>query len=771
DTRHLPEELVRGCDAVIDLAAVSNDAAGDFFRHSTWSINHWARVRTARLARDAGVRHYLLPSSCSVYGASDALCDESSPVRPLSHYARANLLAEQEILPLASPSFRVSVLRLATVFGNSPRLRLDLAVNALTHDAWHTGAMTLMRDGRQQRPFVHVTDVAAAFCHFLGGADAGDHARLFNIGHSDQNMSLDELATLVQERVQQVTGRQIQRRWYGSPDPRSYRVDFSRIRDALGWQPRRTLTGGIDELLAGFDAGRIVAHPSCNTLHWTNYAATKAQIRNRRRDMLADSSQWPADKPVETSVCIIGGGAAGIILALELERAGISSCLLESGGLQLEPDIQAMYEGFNTGLDYHTHDASRLRFWGGSTNHWTGWTRPLDAIDFEKRDWIPHSGWPIKRDDLSRHYESAQRYFQIGYHLWAPSYWERRLDARYMDTGDVIETGVVRHSPPTRFGAVWGPDIGRSLRVLAFLHANVTRIALNDAGTAVTGVTARSFAGNTLQVRAQHYVLATGGIENARLLLNNRDRHEHGIGNRHDQVGRYFADHRGSRLGEFSLTNQQQSLPLYSTRVWHGQQGEARYALTSGFKLSHKTQRERGLANAGIVVGSKPAPMPSGKASPLSDSAQALSFTMLASVEPLPNPSSRITLTDEKDALGLRRVNLDFRLDDQWHAAVRRIATEFAREWGAAGLGSARVSDDHTPPENRPGYGDHHMGTTRMSKSPRNGVVDENCQVHGMKNLYVAGSSVFPTYGYAQPTFTIGALAIRLASHLTEVLA
>lgn len=190
------------------------------------------------------------------------------------------------------------------------------------------------------------------------------------------------------------------------------------------------------------------------------------------------------------------------------------------------------------------------------------------------------------------------------------------------------------------------------------------------------------------------------------------------------------------------------------------------FTITCGVKLTAQTQRRLKLPNFGVVFTHKRLVPAQVLPMPLARQGYVPVVASIASVEPLPNPASRITLTAEKDPLGMRRVALDFRLGDEYREQLHRCGMAFATAWAQAGFGPAQPDRDFAIPPGRPGYGDHHMGTTCMADNPRKGVVDSNCRIHGLDNLYVAGSSVFPTFGYAQPTFTIGALAIRLARHL-----
>src|SRR5438876_718570 len=189
DSRKIRAEHLAGTEAVVDLAALSNDPSGELFQKETWEINCEARVRTAKLAKELGVQRYILPSSCSVYGFQangQAVCEQSE-TNPLTTYAKANRAAEEGILPLGKNGFCAVVIRQATVFGYSPRMRFDLAINGMTYGAWKTGVLPLMRDGTQWRPMLHVRDAAAAICFILKTASAKVNGQIFNIGANRNN--------------------------------------------------------------------------------------------------------------------------------------------------------------------------------------------------------------------------------------------------------------------------------------------------------------------------------------------------------------------------------------------------------------------------------------------------------------------------------------------------------------------------------------------------------------------------------------------------------
>ena len=265
DSRRLAARHLEGIDAVIDLVAISNDPSGELFQDATYQINHRSRQHCAELAKAAGVRRYILPSSCSIYGFKDAdvVADENSPPEPLTTYARANEMAEQSALQLADERFCVVVLRQATVFGLSPRMRFDLAINGMTYGAWKTGKLPLMRDGSQWRPMVHVRDTAKAQLFMLETDSSRINGQIFNVGSEANTYQIGPLG----EVVAQCVPKDVQIEWYGDPDHRSYRVAFDKI-EALGYRAELTAADGVAEICAALDAGRIDRHTRTITLDW-----------------------------------------------------------------------------------------------------------------------------------------------------------------------------------------------------------------------------------------------------------------------------------------------------------------------------------------------------------------------------------------------------------------------------------------------------------------------------------------------------------------------
>jgi nucleoside-diphosphate-sugar epimerase len=265
DSRCLEPAWFEGVEHVIDLVAISNDPSGELFQKATYQINHESRVHCAIMAKAAGVKRYILPSSCSIYGFQDPAvrCDETYKTNPLTTYAKANEMAEHDVLPLADEDFCVVVLRQATVYGYSPRMRFDLAINGMTYGAWRTGVLPLMRDGGQWRPMVHVRDAASAQIFMLRAPKDNINGQLFNVGSDQNNYQLGPLAQLICE----VLPKEVRIDWYGDADHRSYRVNFDKF-EALGWKAKHTARDGALEIYDQLEAGSIDRTTETITLEW-----------------------------------------------------------------------------------------------------------------------------------------------------------------------------------------------------------------------------------------------------------------------------------------------------------------------------------------------------------------------------------------------------------------------------------------------------------------------------------------------------------------------
>jgi nucleoside-diphosphate-sugar epimerase len=276
DCRKLTEEYLVDVDGVIDLVAISNDPSGELFKEVTYEINHQARVKTAKMAKKMGVERYILPSSCSIYGFQDkeTFVDETSPTNPLTVYAKANEKAEQGVLPLADDQFTVVVMRQATVYGYSPRMRFDLAINGMTYGAWEKGVIPLMRDGSQWRPMVHVEDTTDVMCLLLEAESQKINGEIFNVGSNKNNYQLGPLA----EEIAAALPINVKIEWYGDLDHRSYRVNFDKIVQTLRWEAKYMAADGALQIYQALENGTLEKTEQTITLNWYKQLVKWQQI-------------------------------------------------------------------------------------------------------------------------------------------------------------------------------------------------------------------------------------------------------------------------------------------------------------------------------------------------------------------------------------------------------------------------------------------------------------------------------------------------------------
>jgi len=538
-----------------------------------------------------------------------------------------------------------------------------------------------------------------------------------------------------------------------------------------------------------------------------------------------DLAAQAGTRETEADVCIIGGGAAGITLARALASSNLSVVLLESGRFRLDPNTQDLYrEGETVGLPYGGLDETRFRYFGGSTNPegWGGWCKPLDPIDFEARPWVKHSGWPFSQAYLEDYYRQAQVICEVGPYDYDLESWRRHLGSELHDfplASDRVETQLAQLGPPTRFGVRYREDLKGPRNVKVYLGANVLEILATPDGSEATGVVAVSLEGNRLHVKSRTVVVAAGGVENARLLLLSGDQRANGLGNENDLVGRYFADHPRLEMGTLELSGGRGLPELYDPfykfrRRKRSLMGVYDVRLVSGnLNLTDSFQRQEGLLNyrswilpkwpgddseeiqavKRMYIAMKERTIP--RDTLAGDLRSILSHPRLVGswaygrlarpkrlvqgirlvniLEPEQLPDSRISLSDQLDPLGQRRVKIDWQVGPLVRHTLARaheVIDEDLRRSGVGRLVDPFKEDDEERFRKHLNWVWHHMSTTRMHNDPEQGVVDADTRIHTMSNVYVQGSSVFPTPGADMPTLTIVALALRLADHLKVVL-
>jgi choline dehydrogenase-like flavoprotein len=504
-------------------------------------------------------------------------------------------------------------------------------------------------------------------------------------------------------------------------------------------------------------------------------------------------------------LCIVGTGAAGIALAREFFGTDHKVLLLEAGGLRFEKESQDLYRSEVVGLPHNGVHNGRARTYGGTTTLWAGQALPLSPFDFEKRGWVPHSGWPISFDEVSKFYRRAEEVMKlpgVGYDRergpsgvgQPPPYDERVLHAE-----------LSQFSNNQDFGVSYASELRQSQNVFVVTHANVTRICLDPSGSRVDALEVRSLTGRSHKVRSRQYVICCGAIETARLLLASDDVCSAGVGNERGLVGRYFQEHLHCIPIPIVPLDRKDFARRFNAFRTGGIKRVPKIAASVDFQRKHHTLnvgaevvyppdenspieaaklllniarlRER-LSRAPLAV-SRIARSPGdlvGAAwryavtrQPAQDTSGAPFLGVCG--EQAPNPESRIMLSEQRDVLGMRRSAVDWRLTDLEKHSICAFSNAVAVEFERLGLGSIEFSESNWPQDPQQfdqvlHDSNHHIGTARMSASPDEGVTNSDCRVHGIRNLFVASSAVFPTGGYSNPTLTIIAMAIRLAEHL-----
>lgn len=548
--------------------------------------------------------------------------------------------------------------------------------------------------------------------------------------------------------------------------------------------------------------------------------------------MIRHSDQREPGSPIRAEICVIGGGPAGITLAMTLAQAGRDVLLLESGDLEESESTQALNEGEVADEALHSPpDRYRVRCLGGASSIWGGRCMPFDPIDFEARPYIPHSGWPISHQDVERYYPEANALCEAG---------EYEYDARLAVAGGMRpllkgfspthfdQNGIERFSCPTHFGDRYRTRMTGLPNLRVMLRATVVRLMASADGSRIDALDVRDRQDQAFTVSADMFVMATGGIETARLLLVSDAVHSGGIGNAHGLVGRYYMCHVAGTAGVLQVAGARDDVWHGYDVAWDGTYCRRRIALRP------EVQRKLGLGNLIFRLHHPRIVDPAHRTGPLSaiflaqrfisyeysrrlvsaapssaglwlrhgvnavaDAPSTARFLMhwlrhrtLADrkfpsviirprtnlfsldfhAEQVPNADSRVGLADARDRHGNRQVRIDWR-----YAAkdVETVATGFQLlrdDLAARGTGVLSLAQDESDFEmllRRDGaYGGHHIGTARMGATSSTGVVDRHGKVFGVNNLFVTGSAIFPTSSQANPTLTIVAMSLRLADHL-----
>ncbi|MEM1389809.1 MAG: GMC family oxidoreductase [Pseudomonadota bacterium] len=527
--------------------------------------------------------------------------------------------------------------------------------------------------------------------------------------------------------------------------------------------------------------------------------------------MLLDLNNSELEADRRADICIVGAGVAGQTLAMRLAHTGQRVLLIESGGLEYKSHIQAMSDGDVSGEPYYDLISSRLRLFGGTAAIWGGRCAELDPIDFEKRDYVPDSGWPINKTDLQSYYDRAYDHVGIDRRDGGLRQMTDKSTAAGFQS-DTLELGFWQFDENgERFTNI---SRGSLSNVDILINATMTEIDVSESGQ-VNAITVSSLDGHKLQITAENFVLAAGAIETVRLLMAGVPHRPNGFGNANDLLGRYFMEHPHARGGE--ITSEKFATSL---RAFPRMRRATGRKFAAYLRLSEAEQRRHGVLNSALSLaprrheGQSPElirtlkqklkhDLPSTRFWRTSYKAlKDLSARAREVVDPwasvwsvkrpgspsglyaviraeqAPNPDSRILLSDRKDKLGLPLADLSWQFSELDKRSVKVLMQALKDEYERLGWGDVQLADWLNDPamtwkfdpliSSHPIGGYHHMGGTRMASDPSSGVVDANGRLFESPNLYIASSSVFPTAGWANPTLTIIALAERLADHLIE---
>jgi choline dehydrogenase-like flavoprotein len=546
--------------------------------------------------------------------------------------------------------------------------------------------------------------------------------------------------------------------------------------------------------------------------------------------VILDGRSCPAGTVLEGDLCIIGGGPAGITVAHELASTGLKLILVESGGTRRQQAADALNAGVEVSEGFAPLSLFRRRVLGGASVIWGGRCVPFDPIDFEPREHVPLSGWPVSYEEVAAYYPRALAYCEAG----AGACNDEPADvAPFLDgfSSDSVETSTYeRFSAPTNFGKRYGPALKAAADVVVLTHTTCTQLLSDDDGRIVEA-SCVTLDDTQLRIKANRFVLAAGSIETYRLLANSPGPSGAALGDHSGMLGRCLMNHMEGTLGRLVLDRPDRKISWGFERSGDGVYCRRRITIAPAAQREHKTlnfvarlhhelvadpRHHNGILSAMFLVKRMLLPEYRGKLSIIDDPAtvpkgaifwslharnilmgvpalagfsaqwfwrrhliyRRLPYVVLESrkgvypldinVEESPNPDSHLYLTDQRDRFGMRQVGVKWaplaRDYDSIVANCRILRDAFA----ASGTGSYQFDERtvHDAVRKFRPIGGHHIGVTRMSREPSEGVVDENCRVHGTLNLFVASASVFPTSGHASPTLTIVALSVRLAEHL-----
>lgn len=524
--------------------------------------------------------------------------------------------------------------------------------------------------------------------------------------------------------------------------------------------------------------------------------------------MIFDGRNAGTEMPDIYDILIVGAGPAGITLALELEGTGLRIGLLESGGEAFDVDTQMLNEGAVTGHDAVDLAAIRLRYLGGTSNHWGGRCLPMDPIDLSRAPLSGLTGWPLSYEAMLPYWERAHNYVEIGQFLYDPvaTGTVSREAPLLMERSDILETAVIRQST-TNFRERYQSALQRSEAIDVWLWTTVTGIEITGESE-ITGLRTRDFNGPDRHFATRIVVLASGAVENARQILHMNAKGGRRLGDAGRLLGRCYMDHpsggaaflwmtepiptqpywtnpedpdgvpillrwrlrdevlerEGLQNGHFQLIpyNEDRDPRIReANRGWHSLKSIAKWALGRDQRNYSLSREYCQLINSADVMAADALGL-------IDRSSDVERLLLRYEVEQRPDRANHITLSEDRDALGQRRADLHWQPGEADRDGLLRMVELIGQAVGQGGLGRIEFEDHFDQPYWGTVTAWHQLGTTRMAESPEDGVVDPNGRLYGTSNLYIAGGSVMPTSGRANPTLTILALTIRLADHLRE---
>lgn len=516
--------------------------------------------------------------------------------------------------------------------------------------------------------------------------------------------------------------------------------------------------------------------------------------------MIIDFNDASTPLSLDADICVIGSGAASLAILTKLYNTSYKVVVLEAGGEQITSQNQEPYQVITPFNSFDGANNGRFRVFGGSTTRWGGQSLPLDRIDFTRREWLPNTGWPIHYDSVYKYYRNVDHFLNLD-----PADYDKDIFAllkeKPLKNVEELQFRFSKWSPLPNLREQYRKEIEKSANITLIKNGNVTNLILTSDHTAIDSVVYKNFSQKSGIIKSKRFVLACGGIENARILLASNTQLPGGVGNDNDLVGRFLQDHPRAEVGSLVSGKKQQSYLNYfymgRTRIM------PRFFFSDDFQKKHKILNSSAFVefytkDDDVFTIAKEIYRKQIRGQ-LSVKEFKLALKLVKNLPELlliakhyyinrkvytPNARARlnimtesqalwentISLSSEVDALGMPRAVVKWKLDDKVRHTFLTATEMISNYLNMAGIGKIEI-DNWLHSESWQAHirdSKHHIGTTRMASTPKEGVVDENCKVFGIRNLYIAGSSVFPTSGQSNPTTTLIALAFRLGDHFLE---